>query len=258
MLLSKEAASAGVQLKNKLACLKTRLVKKHSLNQNKDVITHKFVRPIFILSFLLSVQFFIEGCSKGFILKFGDQDIFAFGSVDACNFVQNSQGVRISWKSSVPAHFIITSTVPRKYDQSIINAADTWNTRKRMNLIEVHRDDNYPASAANDGTNGIYFLSTWDSSESREQGRTAIKWDTSKIRDADIKINAQNFDFFIEGDTDRAGKVSIQSLILHEMGHALGLKHISDEASSMQPSLASSTSRTAPSEVDINSLNCEY
>ena len=129
---------------------------------------------------------------------------------------------------------------------------------KRMTLIEVHRDDTYPTSAANDGTNGIYFLSTWDSGETKEQGRTSVKWDVSKIRDADIKINSQNFDFFLEGDTDRAGKISIQSLILHEMGHALGLKHIGDGNSSMQPFLASSTSRTVAGDVDINSLNCEY
>ena len=215
------------------------------------------LRFLTIILFIV-LQIFIEGCSKGFILKIGDQDVFAFGSVDACNFVQNSQGVRISWKSSVPAHFIITSTVPRIYDQSIINAADTWNANKRMTLIEVHRDDTYPASAANDGTNGIYFLSTWDSAESKEQGRTAIKWDVSKIRDADIKINSQNFKFFIEGDTDTAGKISIESLMLHEMGHALGLKHITESGSSMQPFLASSTSRAAPGNVDINSLNCEY
>lgn len=204
------------------------------------------------------MQFLVEGCSKGFILRIGDQDIFAFGSVDSCNFVQNSQGVRISWKSSVPAHFIITSTVPTKYDAAIIKAAETWNTRKRMTLIEVHRDNSYPTSAANDGTNGIYFLNTWDSAEAKEQGRTAIKWDISKIRDADIKINAQNFKFFLEGETDKTGKISLESLMLHEMGHALGLKHIGDDGSSMQPYLATAASRNMPGDVDINSLNCEY
>lgn len=217
-----------------------------------------FSKKILVSLTLLLAQFLIEGCSKGFILRIGDQDLFAFGAVDGCNFVQNSQGVRISWKSSVPAHFIITSTVPAKYDQAIINAANTWNARKRMNLIEVHRDNSYPTNSGNDGTNGIYFLNTWDSSEVKEQGRTAIKWDISKIRDADIKINAQNFKFFSEEDSDKSGKISIESLILHEMGHALGLKHIEDSSSSMQPYLPSAVSRNQPGDVDINSLNCEY
>jgi len=222
------------------------------------VFTQGFYRKFLTITALLLLQLLVEGCSKGFILRIGDQDIFAFGSVDACNFVQNSQGVRISWKSSVPAHFIITSTVPTKYDEAILKAATTWNERKHMTLIEVHRDNNYPASAANDGTNGIYFLDTWDSGESKEQGRTAIKWDLSKIRDADIKINAQNFKYYLEGDKDTAGKISIESLMLHEMGHALGLKHIEEETSSMQPTLATAKSRNNPGDVDINSLNCEY
>ena len=219
---------------------------------------HQFYRKFILITALLVVQCLIEGCSKGFILRIGDQDIFAFGSVDSCNFVQNSQGVRISWKSSIPAHFIITSSVPARYDQAIINAAAKWNARKSMTLIEVHRDNGYPASAANDGTNGIYFLNKWDSNETKEQGRTAIKWDISKIRDADIKVNAQNFKFFLEGETDTTGKISIESLMLHEMGHALGLKHIEGDGSSMQPYLATATTRNVPADVDINSLNCEY
>lgn len=222
------------------------------------MFTPRFYRNFLILLGLAFGPFLVAGCSKGFVLKIGDQDIFAFGKVDSCNFVQNSQNVRVSWKSSVPAHFIITSTVPTQYDQAIINAANTWNEYKRMTLIEVHRDDNYPATAANDGTNGIYFLNTWDSSETKEQGRTAIKWDISKIRDADIKINAKNFKFYLEGDKDTTGKISIESLMLHEMGHALGLKHIGDNSSSMQPYLATASSRNVPGDVDINSLNCEY
>ncbi len=228
----------------------------NSLHQNKYVsLIGKRLNLVFVLTVLL--QFFFLGCSKGFVLKIGDQDLFAFGSVDACNFVQNNQGARISWKSSVPVHFIITSTVPAEYDQAIINAAGTWNSMKRMNLIEVHRDNSYPATAANDGTNGIYWLSTWDPDRVKEQGRTAIKWDVSKIRDADIKINAENFKYYVAGDSSSSGKINVESLILHEMGHALGLKHIEQPSSSMQPYLSFGVSRTA-GDVDINSLNCEY
>ena len=208
--------------------------------------------------FILNSFLFLSACSKGFTLKIGDQDIFAFGSQDACNFVQNSQGSRVSWKSSVPIHFIITSNVPDIYDQSIILAANTWNSQKRMTLIEVHRDNSYPAAAANDGTNGIYWMNTWDGDQPKEQGRTIIKWDISKIRDADIKINAKNFKYYIESDKDTAGKVSFESLILHEFGHALGLKHIEEAGSCMQPYLAAATSRCVAGNVDINSLNCEY
>lgn len=224
--------------------------------QNERVFKRWIRLPLFLV-FTLALPFLLFSCSKGFVLKIGDQDLFAFGSVESCNFVQNGEGVRISWKSSVPAHFIITSTVPTQYDQAIIKAASTWNSMKRMNLIEVHRDNNYPNSPANDGTNGIYWMTTWDSEQVKEQGRTSIKWDLSKIRDADIRINAQNFAYFKAGDTGTNGKISVESLMLHEMGHALGLKHITDSNSSMQAYLAAGVSRN-PGDVDINSLNCEY
>ncbi len=200
----------------------------------------------------------LSSCNKGFTLRIGDQDIFAFGSQDSCNFVQNSQGIRVSWKSSTPVHFIITSSVPSEYDSTIIKAAQIWNERKPMNLIQIHRDNAYPATQGSDGVNGIYWLTDWASDQSSEQARTSIKWDISKIREADIKINAKNFRFYKSGEASSPSKISLESLVLHELGHAVGLKHISDSNSSMQPYLAAGIDRNIPGDIDLQSLNCEY
>lgn len=200
----------------------------------------------------------LPSCNKGFTLKIGDQDIFAFGSQDGCNFVQNGQGVRVSWKSSTPFHLIITANVPTEWDEPITRAAATWNSMKRMNLIEVHRDNSYPNAPGGDGTNGIYWMTEWEADKKAEQARTAVKWDISKIKEVDIRINAKNFRFFKTGDADTAGKINIESLMLHELGHGLGLKHIENATSTMQPYLAPGVSRNVPGEIDTNSLNCEY
>ncbi|MBC7742404.1 MAG: matrixin family metalloprotease [Bdellovibrionaceae bacterium] len=180
------------------------------------------------------------------------------GSQDSCNFVQSSQGLRVSWKSSTPFHLIITESVPPEYDSAIIQAASTWNTRKSMNLIQVHRDNAYSGASTADGINGIYWMTDWASDQSSEQARTSIRWDISKLKEADIKINAKYFRFYKTDDTVRSGKVNIESLMLHEIGHAMGLSHITTSDSAMQPYLASSTDRNSPGQIDLNSLNCEY
>lgn len=211
---------------------------------------------LFIIYFILLNLLF--SCKKGFTLKIGDQDILAFGSVEDCHFVQNSQNLRVSWKSATPIHFIITSSVPAEFDTAIINAANTWNSLKNTYLIEVHRDNSFKPTASTDGTNGIYFSSTWDASLPKEQGRTNIKWDVSKIKEADIKINAKNFKFFSGNNLNILGKIDFESLILHEFGHALGLKHNEDPSSCMQSHLPAGVKRQKPGDVDINSLKCEY
>jgi len=212
----------------------------------------------FKLIFLSSLLFLLNSCNRGMVLKIGDQDIFAFGTEDSCNFVQNAQGVRVSWKSAVPFHLLITSSVPPKYDSAILKAVNTWNARKGMTLIEAHRDNAAPNSVGSDGVNGIYWLTEWSSDQQNEQGRTSIKWDISKLKEVDIKINAKNFKFYTDTDSDKTGKISLESLILHELGHAMGLKHIEQSDSVMQPYLATGKDRNTPGNIDINSLNCEY
>ncbi len=127
-----------------------------------------------------------------------------------------------------------------------------------MNLIEVHRDNSVPAMASTDGVNGIYWLTDWASDRADEQARTLIKWDISKLVEADIKINAKNFQYYKTGELKSSGKINLESLLLHEIGHAMGLKHINDSDSAMQPTLSANTDRNQPSQVDLNSLNCEY
>ncbi len=210
-----------------------------------------------ILALILVLS--LSGCSKkGLTLKIGDEDVLALGSIEACNFVQNSQGVRVSWKSSTPINFLINANIPTKYDATINHAASIWNTYLNKNLIRVYRDNSITNNAGDDKYNIIYFFNTWPADQSMEQARTIIRWDLSKLRDADIKVNAANFSFYIDGESGIDGQISLLSLMVHEMGHAVGLKHISDGASVMQTHLASNTERAIPTPTDLDSLGCEY
>lgn len=213
----------------------------------------------FYISFLLIVVLFLGSCGKkGLTLKIGDQDVLALGSVESCNFVQSSGGMRVSWKSSTPVKFIISPSMPTKFDATIIKAANIWNTYLNTGLISVHRDNSITNGPGNDRYNLIFWVTDWPAGQAQEQARTGIRWDISKLRDADIKINAKTFEFYADGETNTSGKVSMLSLMIHEMGHGVGLKHIDDIVSVMQTHLATGKERSTPAKVDTDSLGCEY
>jgi len=195
---------------------------------------------------------------KGLSLKIGDQDVLALGYIHSCNFVQNSQGLRVSWKSAKPVHFIISKSVPPEYDSTIHMAAHIWNSTLNTGLINVHRDDSIPNGPGDDRLNMIYWVTDWPNDMAQEQARTSIRWDVSKLRDADIRVNATHYQFFKEGVTPVSSQISLLSLMLHEMGHGVGLKHIEDASSVMQTYLGSGMTREAPGKVDTDSLGCEY
>ena len=214
------------------------------------------LHKILILTFFTLV---LSGCSKkGLTLKIGDQDLLALSSIEPCNFVQNSQGIRISWKSATPINFLINVNVPSKYDATIQHAATIWNNYLHKDLIHVYRNNSMTNPPGDDKYNVIYFMTTWPSDQNMEQARTAIRWDISKLRDSDIKVNVANFSLYADGETAIDGQISLLSLMLHELGHAVGLKHITDILSVMQTHLGSNTDRNTPAPIDLDSLGCEY
>ena len=218
------------------------------------------IKPILFLFFAVGCSLFsglLLGCGKNFSLKIGDQDIYAFGNEESCNFI-TSNGFRVSWKSSPPVNIIITPSVPTEYDSVILNAALIWNSAKGRPLVKVYRDDSFKNDPGYDQTNAIYWMTTWDDDLGNQQARTSVRWDGSKLQDADIRINAKNFLYYKEGDTSIGGRVHLESLILHEFGHALGLVHNEQTESVMQAYLKSQTVRNQPGPVDVRSLGCEY
>jgi len=178
-------------------------------------------------------------------------------SEDSCGFVQNVYGERISWKGNVPVKLAVHESVPFEYREAIAAAADKWNQVSGRQLLVIDSVVGGPPEARKDGANVIYMNPTWEADKGSEQGRTSIYWTGNQIRETDIRLNGANFNYYWQ-NVPATGGVNIEALVLHEMGHVLGLKHKDEGGSVMQTYLASNSDRTQISEADAKALKCEY
>jgi hypothetical protein len=77
-----------------------------------------------------------------------------------------------------------------------------------------------------------------------------------------MRINAKNFTYYWNqpgvASTATANSVNIEALVIHEMGHVMGLKHKDRDSSVMATYLASNTDRVNVADTDKSALQCEY
>lgn len=186
-----------------------------------------------------------------------------------CGFVQNVYGQRISWKQKLPVAATITSEVPVELRSAIYRAAATWEKKIGQKVFELTEENLQQKSVpSRDKKNAIYFLDNWESDKKSEQGRTSVYWAGDEIQEADIRINAADFAYYNEnqqvlvrvGSNSQKSSAgySFEALILHEMGHFLGLKHREEGGSVMATYLSAFSNRTEPASVDTESAHCEY
>ncbi|UOF02635.1 matrixin family metalloprotease [Bdellovibrio reynosensis] len=189
-------------------------------------------------------------------------------SQEDCGFVQNVYGERVSWQSDVPVNMYIHSSVPVEMDAAIIAAADSWQTIVGRKIINIMGRTNESVSPHKDGKNIIYFMTSWEANRTSEQGRTSLYWIGDLIKEADIRLNGADFSFYYRNQSNvistaakpksNSAAVNIEALVLHEMGHVLGLKHKDTDDSVMATFLASGEDRVNVAPTDEKALQCEY
>lgn len=108
-----------------------------------------------------------------------------------------------------------------------------------------------------DGYSMLYWFKSWDTKRTSEQARTTIYWSGNEIFEADIRINAADFEYAF-GENPNSTEVDLESLLVHELGHALGLAHNPTTGSVMNFSLNEGQERRSLGKPDIASLKCEY
>src|SRR5690606_31505228 len=123
----------------------------------------------------------------------------------------------------------------------IVAAARTWEERAGRRLFDIETRKIQGGEPQKNGMSIIYWRSTWESDRASEQARTTVYWIGDQIKEADIRVNAQDFRFYWN---QHSVGINIEALILHELGHVLGLKHRDEGGSVMATYLASGSDRT--------------
>jgi predicted Zn-dependent protease len=197
----------------------------------------------------------VGACQPGTSLGPGDATTLASAAQEDCGFVQNVYGQRVSWKKDLPIRLYISKDFPREFEAVIHTAAKQWEDAAGMTLFNIAYESSLSA-AQKDNRNVIYWNKDW-TAKANLQAITNLYWTTSKIAEADLSIDAKYFTYFIDRPV-ASDDIHLQSLVLHEMGHVLGLKHRSTMPSVMWPILSASTKRDQLTDSDRKSLKCEY
>ncbi len=184
-----------------------------------------------------------------------------------CGFVQNVYGQRISWKTSTPIQLYVSQNVPASLRPAIHRAAASWEQTLGRKVFEVIEENSSQTSTpGRDKKNGIYFLSQWESDRKSEQGRTSVYWAGDEIQEADIRINSADFNYYDQNPQQLVRTASnktsagynFEALVLHELGHFLGLKHRESMGTVMAKELGAYSDRIKLASVDAESVQCEY
>jgi predicted Zn-dependent protease len=173
-----------------------------------------------------------------------------------CGYVVNAFGYRVSWKSNVPVTLMISKSWPDKHLKAVQRAVAQWNDSTGRELLRIAREK-AGDRPARDSRNGLHWMNEWSSARTTEQAQTTMYYTGNRPYEADIKINAKNFEYF-DDDWSEGGQYHLESLLIHEIGHLLGLAHASSPRTVMSPFLYAYDRRVDITSNELGAIKCEY
>jgi hypothetical protein len=170
----------------------------------------------------------------------------------------NALGIHSSkgWTATLPIKFKTSDEIPKSSVDELVGAMQTWEKATGIKLFDYVGVESTKGSSfkqlyepLTDRVNGHYFDFNWTTATGKSKTVLATTiWEndpknSQAILKGDIRYNAEWYKFgdaIKEFSEDKRTIVDMQSLALHEVGHLLGLTHITekeDRYSVMNPSL---------------------
>ena len=159
------------------------------------------------------------------------------------------------WSGRFPIIFKTDVSFPAEYASQVQIAMDIWNTQFNKNLFELETGSRAQGvGPQRNGINSIILIPEWELEMDR-QASTYTHYDNNNIREADIIINDEHQ---LSKSFVQPNEVDLVSLIVHELGHVLGLRHVDDNSSAMASGLPLGYSHRELSESDVANVLCMY
>jgi hypothetical protein len=189
-------------------------------------------------------------------------------------YIELSQNLPKRWAlSSLPINLKVTSSLDTDSFNSIAAMGQQWNDANSedvdfFNTTHTAVEKNYAhADTYLDNEMGIYNLTSWPEPLPSEalavtQTFSNVKTDAFgnkyvEVFHVDILINNEHHNV---NNVKTFGSYYLQTIMLHEMGHTLGLRHYSDYeySSVMVPSISTLHSFNTLYAYDVDTINNKY
>lgn len=161
-------------------------------------------------------------------------------------------------QAEIPVRVAGGANIDRALMETItLEAMQAWNDTGLAPLLVL---DEGPAveGFGNDGVNQIFFVTEgWTGTpQDLASTKSSVISESRTVVDADILLNAEHHVF----STDMpASDVDLQSLVTHEIGHLLGLRHVEEPEAAMFPKLdPHTTHKRELTEHDLSALEEAY
>ncbi|MGE0174123.1 MAG: matrixin family metalloprotease [Oligoflexales bacterium] len=219
----------------------------------------------------LGIVLLVTACGNGQQFEISDEPASQTASVGATSSAfHNPNG----W--SQPVLFHLDSEVPEDLHAAIVQAAATWNEAIGHDVIIVDGTSSLPRSdtlyeSLSDNETIVYYEPNWLATTAKPESVIATTiWENENgengnIVRGDIILNAENY-YFVDTTSedldfeDPRYFVDTETVVLHEFGHLLGLGHLEDDSSVMNPytTIGLGSTHRDLGKVDITNIRSIY